>query len=230
MTLQGPRLGLLRALPLALLCAIASAQYASSGPPRPIRPPVIPPEAKDVAMKGEHVCLRGRPDANGRIQLDCAIGLRGDDDRFYDLVAADPTQIEMPEMQLRVRVTGKWVPYVVENPRYDVAGRIFYTKKEYLRGDPKSVTGTFVCFAPSAGAPPGTKCRNGIETAGRMKWGLESASFNALPAARMLKLGDRVSLTGDIVPDSFQDWVWWMGWDGLEGVLSVRTLQRVPPK
>jgi len=215
---------------LALACATANAQYASSGPLRPLRPPIIPPDAKDIALKGEHVCLRRRPDANGRVQLDCAIGFRGDDGRFYDLIAADPTQIEPPEMQLRARVTGKWVPFIVDDPRYDVAGRIYYMKTEYLHDDPKPVTGTFVCLAPVAGAPVGTECRNGIVTEGRMEWGLDRSSFDALPAARALKLGDRVALEAEIVRDMPTDWGWWATGDRLEGVLKVRSVKRLPAR
>jgi hypothetical protein len=63
-----------------------------------------------------------------------------------------------------------------------------------------------------------------------MRWGLESASLDALPAASTLKLGDRVSLTADIVRDTADDWIWWIGDNSIEGVLSVRTLQRLPSK
>jgi hypothetical protein len=217
-------------LALALACTTANAQYTSSGPPRILRPPIIPPNAKDFTLKGEHVCLRRRPDANGRVQLDCAIGFRGDDDRFYELIAANPTQIVPPEMQLRVRLTGKWIPMIVDDPRYDVAGRIFYVKKEYLYDEPKPITGTFVCLAPVAGAPIEMECRNGIVTDGRMEWGLDRSSFDALPAARTLTVGDRVSLKAEIVRDMPPDWTRWATGDRLEGVLKVRSVKRLPAR
>jgi hypothetical protein len=50
-----------------------------------------PANAKEIALKGERVCLQQRPDKNGRVTLDCAVGFRGDDDRFYGLRASSPS-------------------------------------------------------------------------------------------------------------------------------------------
>src|SRR5688572_30794966 len=80
-------------LATGLLGATASAQYSSRGQEaRPV-PPNIPANAKDIVLKGERVCLRRIPEPDGRVLLDCAIGLRGDDDQFYGLRAADPSRI-----------------------------------------------------------------------------------------------------------------------------------------
>jgi hypothetical protein len=221
---------LLTSLTAGLLCATASAQYSSRGPEVRLPPPSIPADAKDIVLKGEQVCLRRRPDPSGRVLLDCAIGLRGDDDRFYGLRAADPTRITaFPEMSSRVRVTGKLIPY--GSGAYEEAGQIVYTTIEPIASEPKPVAGTFGCLIPRAsGAPPVDKCRNVIKTDGGLYWGLDMASLEAIPAARGLASGDRISLEGDIVRDVPEDWRSWMSFwasDRIEGVLKVRTLKRL---
>jgi hypothetical protein len=67
-----------------------------------------PANAKEIALKGERVCLQQRPDKNGRVTLDCAIGFRGDDGRFYRLRASDPMRVEpFAAMNSRILVIGK---------------------------------------------------------------------------------------------------------------------------
>lgn len=218
-------------LTTAFLCATASAQYSSRGQEtRPV-PPNIPADAKDIVLKGERVCLRRIPEANGRVLLDCAIGLRGDDDQFYGLRAADPSRINaFPEMNVRVRVTGKLIPH--GGGRYEEAGQIVYFAIESIDGDPKPVTGTVTCLAPStATAAADAKCRSVIKTDRALYWGLDTASLTALPAAHGLAAGDRIALEGDIVRDVPDDWRAWMfdsAGESIEGVLKVRSLKRLP--
>jgi hypothetical protein len=227
-----PAMRLLISLTAGLLCTTASAQYNSRGSEVRVTPPIIPASARDIVLKGERVCLRRVPDPSGRIRLDCAIGLRGDDDQFYGLRSADPTRIGgFSEMNTRVRVTGKLIPH--GSGKYEEAGQIVYTAIESLGDEPKPVTGTFVCLPPtSSGAPPVDKCRNAIKTDRGLHWGLDMPSLAAIPAARGLAPGERISLEGDVVYSVPEDWHPWMFSDTnrMEGVLKVRTLKRATPR
>ena len=217
-------------LSVGCLCVTANAQYTSRGSEVRITPPNIPANAKDIVLKGEHVCLRRLPDESGRILLDCAIGLRGDDDQFYGLRAADPNRrTGFPEVNARVRVTGKLIPQ--SGNRYVEAGQIVYTSIESIADEPKPVTGTFVCVLPTAhGAPPVDKCRNAVKTDRGLYWGLDMQSLDAIPTARGLAQGDRISLEGEFVRQISEDWHPWMfpsETGSLEGVLKVRTLSKL---
>jgi hypothetical protein len=220
---------LLISLIVGLHCATASAQYTSRGSEVRLAAPTIPANAKDIVLKGEHVCLRRLPDPSGRVLLDCAIGLRGDDDQFYGLRPADPTRAAgFPQVNERVRVTGKLVPS--NGSGHVEAGQIIYTAIESIANEPKPVTGTFMClFPPASGAAPVDKCRNVVRTDRGLHWGLDMRSLDAIPTARGLASGDRISLEGDIVRDLPKHWHPWMfasDTERLEGVLKVRSVNR----
>jgi hypothetical protein len=196
-------------------------------------PPKIPADAKDIEIKGEYVCLRRLPDASGRVLLDCAIGLRGDDDQFYGLRAADPARRDgLPEVNARVRVTGKLIAQSAN--QYVEVGQIVHTSIEPIEDEPKPVTGTLMCLSPAAaGAPPVDKCRNVVKTDRGLYWGLEMSSLDAIPSARGLAAGERLSLEADIVRQLSADWYPWMfpsETRHMEGVLRVRTLKRLTPR
>lgn len=189
-----------------------------------------PAIARDIVIKGEQVCLRRLPDASGRILLDCAIGLRGDDDQFYGLRAADPARgAGFSELNVRVRVSGKLIPN--KSGEYVEAAQIVYASIQPIPGEPKPVTGTFICLSPRpAGAPPVDQCRNVIKTDRGLHWGLDMQSLDAIPAARGLAKGDRISLAADIVQDVPEEWHPWMFPSQavrIEGVLKVRSLKRL---
>lgn len=215
----------------ALFSATANAQYTSRGPERRVPAPNIPANAKDIVLKGEQVCLRRVPDESGRVLLDCAIGLRGDDDRFYGLRAANPSPDfrGFPELNVRVRVTGKLIPN--GSGEYVEAGQIVYASIEPIPGEPKPVTGTFMCLVPQPyGAKPIDNCRNVVKTERGLHWGLDMQSLDAIPAARGLAPGDRIALEGDIVHDLPEDWHPWMftsDAERIEGVLKIRSLKRL---
>ncbi|MET0533084.1 MAG: hypothetical protein ABW171_02575 [Steroidobacter sp.] len=211
------------ALGLLLICMTASAQYNSRGPEIRPTPPIIPANAKDIVLKGEQVCLRRLPDSSGRILLDCAIGLRGDDDQFYGLRSADPTRLSgFPEMNLRVRVVGKLIPH--GSGEFEEAGQIIYTTIAPI-DEPKAVTGTVVCLYPRApGSRSVKECRNVIKTDRGLRWGLDLSSLDA----RGLAPGDRISLEGDVVRNVPEDWHPWMflsDAERIEGILKVRSLK-----
>lgn len=223
---------LLVSLTAVLFSATATAQVTSRGPDVGVTHPSIPAHAKHIVLKGEPVCLRRMPDASGSIRLDCAIGLRGDDDQFYGLRAADPTRATgFPEMNARVRVTGQLIRN--SGGEHVEAGQIVYASIERI-ADAKPVTGTLMCVFPRAtGAPPVDECRNIIKTDRGLHWGLDMRTFNEIATTRGLAPGDRISLEGDIVHDLLEDWRPWLnpyGAERLEGVLKVRTLKRVTPR
>lgn len=215
-----------------LFSSTASAQVTSRGSDVGVTGPNIPAHAKHIVLKGEPVCLRRLPDASGSILLDCAIGLRGDDDQFYGLRAADPTRATgFPEMNARVRVTGQLIRS--SGGEYVEAGQIVYASIERI-ADAKPVTGTLMCVSPRAtGAAPIDECRNIIKTERGLHWGLDTRTFDAIAAARGLAPGNRISLEGDIARDVAEDWAPWLipyGAERLEGVLKVRTVKRVTPR
>lgn len=220
------------ALMAGLFTTTAYAQYTSRGAEARVTAPIIPANAKDIVLKGEQVCLRRVPDPSGRVLLDCAIGLRGDDDQFYGLRAANPSPDfrGFPELNVRVRVTGKLIPSA--SGAYVDAGQIVYASIEPIEGDPKPVTGAFMCLLPQPyGAAPVDKCRNVIKTDRGLHWGLDMQSLDAIPASRGLAPGDRISLEGDIVQNVPEDWHPWMFTseeeERIEGVLRVRSLKRL---
>jgi hypothetical protein len=220
-------------LTTGFLCASASAQYSSRGSEVRVPGPNIPADAKDIVLKGELVCLRRVPEPSGRVLLDCAIGLRGDDDQFYGLRAADPSRINsFPEMNARVRVTGKLIPQ--SGGRYEEVGQIVYATIESIDAEPKPVEGTFMCITPStSGAAAVAECRNVVKTDRGLYWGLDMPSLDAIPAARGLSPGDRVTLEADIlrnVPDDWHSWMSYFGRERIEGVLKVRHLTRPSPR
>jgi hypothetical protein len=221
------------ALIAGLFSAAIQAQNASRGPEARMRAPVIPANAKDIVLKGEQVCLRRVPDPSGRVRLDCAVGMRGDDDQFYGLRAADPNRAAgFSELNVRVRVTGKLIPF--GSGEYVEAGQIVYTSIDAISGDPKPVTGTFICFAPKPfGAPAVNQCRNVIKTDRGRIWGLDMQSLDVIPAARGLAPGERISVEGDIIRNLSEDWDPWMFTseaERMEGVLKVRSLKRPATK
>jgi hypothetical protein len=220
-------------LTAGFLCGTANAQYTSRGAETRVAAPIIPANAKDIVLKGEPVCLRRVPDESGRVLLDCAIGLRGDDDQFYGLRAADPNRTAgYSEVNARVRVTGKLIPH--GSGEYVEAGQIVYTSIESIADEPKPVTGTLICLtAKPVGTPPIAKCRNVIKTDRGLHWGLDPRSLDAIPTARGIAPGDRISLEADIVRNVPEDWHPWMftsDAERMEGVLRVRTLKKLRPR
>src|SRR5687767_6513056 len=90
----------IRALVATLTALVCLSAQANETTPR-----------EDFKLKGERVCLERRPDPSGRVLMDCAIGFRGDDDRFYGLRALDLSRITpFPSMNTRVVVTGAFIP------------------------------------------------------------------------------------------------------------------------
>lgn len=184
--------------------------------------------AGERIVTGERVCLPQIPDENGRVSLDCAIGLRGDDDHYYGLRAADPSKREpFPVMNERVLVRGRLVPG--GDGRYEIAGHILYTSIEPL-DEPKVVTGTLLCIEDQPVARSSTRCRSAIQTAGGRFWGLEASSFDEIANALALTPGMQIKVEGTILSPWPEDWrPWAYRWSPrqVEGVLEVKGAEAV---
>ena len=184
--------------------------------------------AGEWTIKGERVCLPQIPDENGRVYLDCAIGLRGDDDHYYGLRAADPSKREpFPATNQRVLVRGRFVPG--GDGRYEIVGDILYTSIEPL-DEPKVVTGTLLCLADEPGSPSSTRCRSAIQTAGGRFWGLEASSFDKVADALALTPGVQIKVEGTIIlpcPEDWHPWAYRWAPRHVEGVLEVKRAEAV---
>lgn len=221
------------ALLFAALCAAATAQYSnrSSSPEAGRGTSAATPRAevlpgRSIELKGERVCLRRRPDENGRILLDCAIGLRGDDDRFYGLVAASPDLRQpFPEMNSRVLVRGTFRSGA--GGSYEIVGDIAYTSIESI-DEPKRVSGKFMCIEHGVRGTPADGCKPVIETSGGLYWGLEQRSLEEHARSVRVTPGSLVNVEGDIVsnmPEAWHPWAWTSAPRRIEGLLLVRRLQ-----
>lgn len=232
-----PRPVALHVLLVALLCACADTQSSERSQSKDFTVlkagdaaaplPDNSVSGIEIELKGEQVCLRPKPTKDGRYPLVCAAGFRGDDDRFYGLRAADPTQMWSSPMARRVRITGKLVPS--KDSRYEESGLIVYTNIQAI-GDTKIVTGTFACLMH--GVPHITdanECKPIVKTDGGLYWGLE---LQALKRAGVpLADGDRLSLEAEILehaPDNWSAWASYWSRHRIEGVLHVTNLKRLP--
>jgi hypothetical protein len=159
--------------------------------------------------------------------LDCAIGLRGDDDQFYGLVAASPELRQpFPQMNSRVLVRGTFMPGA--SARYEIVGDIAYTSIQSI-DEPKRVTGKLLCIEHGAPNTPAHGCRSVIETKARLYWGLETVSLEEHTRSLALKPGDEIAVEGDIVsraPEDWHPWAWPSAPRRIEGLLLVRSVRK----
>lgn len=188
--------------------------------------------AEEVAMKGELVCERTKPDANGRVTLDCAPGFRGDDERFYALRPSQEVWGKaMDSIGTRVLVKGTLVR--APNPgRDEPSGLITYRSIEptYER---RRITGTVVCLTHDWAdtSPSDEECKPGLKSDLGLNWGLHPKSLEALGVT--VKAGDRIVIEAEPVQDVPEDWVR-SSWSNtpypLEAYLRVWMLERLPPR
>lgn len=185
---------------------------------------------REITVTGERVCLPSIPDEDGRIELSCAIGLRGDDDRYYGLRLADPSKRigPLPVINERVRVRGYFIPS--SDGRYEVAGDIVYTSIELI-DDPKVVVGTLLCIDErEADVSLAQRCRSAIQTAGGRFWGLEASSFDAIANELALTAGMRVEVEAELVSEWPTHWHPWASRGSprrVEGLLNVKQVRVV---
>jgi hypothetical protein len=183
---------------------------------------------KPISLKGERVCLQRKPDENGRVLLDCAIGFRGDDEQFYGLRAASPSVREpFPSMAERVVVTGQLIPGA--SAQYEESGLIVYESIRSIQ-EPKAVKGTVACVDHgNPGIAPSGECRLIVKTDGGLHWGLYAPSLESIELGRSLKAGDRISVEAEILWNMPQEWQPWAYTDAphrIEGLLRVQRLER----
>lgn len=182
----------------------------------------IPP-AGEISMKGERVCLPAIPDESGLVRLDCAIGLRGDDDNFYGLRLADLSKSQpFPVMYERVLVRGHFTPG--SDGAYEIVGDIVYTSIEPI-DDPKVIVGKLLCLeGGESDAVLSPQCRAAVETDRGRFWGLQM-STSSVPA---LTPGTRVKAEGTPMRELPEDWHPWVSRGAarrIEGVLEVARIE-----
>jgi hypothetical protein len=70
----------------------------------------LPPGEK-VTIKGKIMCLPHK-NMNGPISMECAIGLKGMDGKYYAVVDSDPTYAHMSQLPMNetVTITGTFQP------------------------------------------------------------------------------------------------------------------------
>jgi len=158
------------------------------------------------------------------VTLDCAIGLRGDDDRFYGLVAASPELRQpFPEMNSRVLVRGTFVPG--EGGRYEIVGDIAYTSIQSI-DEPKRVTGKYMCVEHGVPGTPAAGCKPIIASDGGLYWGLETISLEMHTRELSLTTGTELTIEGDLVssvPEAWHPWASMSAPRRIEGLLLVRS-------
>jgi hypothetical protein len=221
------RLATLLLLALLGVCARAHCAEHSQGDRAVL--PIDMAAGTDIEVKGDRVCLRRKPDKDGRIQLDCAIGLRGDDERFYGLRAADPTRIQPLSALHRIRVTGRLVPST--HSQFEESGVIVYTSIQPI-DDPKRVTGTFACRKHDLSTMKhADECKPIVATDRGLHWGLDRQALERMGIR--LTDGGRVSVEAELLQSVHESWHPWMcsgANNRIEGVLRVTRLQRLPAR
>lgn len=77
----------------------------------PLQPSVSVPDAGRIVVKGVMVCLPHK-NTSGPQTLECAYGLKDDENRYYALGDTDPTykNISGVPMNIRVEVEGEFTP------------------------------------------------------------------------------------------------------------------------
>lgn len=180
--------------------------------------------AGEISVKGERVCVPAIPDESGRVRLDCAIGLRGDDDNFYGLRLVDPSRSQpFPTINERVLVRGQFIPG--SHGAYGIVGDIVYTSIEPI-DDPKVIVGELLCIEERGSS--GEHCSPIIGTDRGQFWGLESRTSETSPDLSLLSPSTRVKAEGTVMrnmPERWHAWAMMGAPRRIEGVLEVERIE-----
>lgn len=165
----------------------------SGKPPRPAS--WIEGRGRSIIIKGERVCLRHRNP--GSLQTtECALGFRGDDERFYALSDPDPYHRNIMSMTaVRFQVTGTLWPSV--DDKYVNVGTIELREAKSI-DDPKTLVGEYVCLPEGVKTSERGNCAPGIKTRGGLYWAFYPVTDEL--RARLSKLaGDRLAVEGTVM-------------------------------
>ncbi len=182
-----------------------------------------------ITLTGERVCLQRRAEKDGRVLMDCVIGLRGDDERFYGLRSVDPSRIEpFPTMNTRVLVTGTFLPS--SGDTFEIVGDILYESIDST-DDPKRVTGKLLCVNHDAPRLPRAEaCKMIVQTPGGLFWGLQAHPSGTAAQWEMLRPGMIIEAEGEIFSAAPLDWHSWASLGAprrIQGVLAVKNIKRI---
>ena len=208
----------------------AGSQGYASGPNLPARRPSnwVDGQGKEITIKGEQICLK-RANRSGRQTLSCAIGFRGDDEKFYGLRDSDPQYRNTASGGTRKQITGTLWPSL--SSEYVESGTI-EVREAIAIDDPKVLMGEYACL-PWGPQPQGSPqdCTAGIKTRGGFYWAFYSLSAESRGVLSRLKVGDSIEVAGTF--ESYVDepaWMrLWRNHPAIEGALRVTSLKRGSP-
>jgi len=148
---------------------------------------------RPITIKGEIVCLKHRNPGSSQT-LECAIGFRGDDEKFYGLYNAHPYTIY--GLTGRVQITGTLWPSVSD--RYIDTETIEVRDSKRI-DDPKALVGEYVCLPKVAEPSKPDVCAPGIKTRGGFYWVFYPGTAELRAQLSNLAAGDRLAVKGAVL-------------------------------
>ena len=154
-------------------------------------------QIRDITIRGEKVCLKRR-NQSGSQRLNCAVGFRGDDERFYGLRDTDPSYRNISGANgIRMQITGTLWPSMTDE--YVEVG-IIEIREAKRTDDPRVLVGKYVClpFSGSPEMPRYSVCAVGIKTRGGLYWALENFPPYSRETNYRLRVGDQITVEGEV--------------------------------
>jgi len=187
---------------------------------------------RPITIKGERVCLKHR-EQGGPQTLECAMGFRGDDEKFYGLHDTSPyywRTIGRPG-GVRFQITGTLWPSSAPDRYVDVEGIIEVREAKRI-DDPKALVGEYVCLPEVAQPSKPSDCAPGIKTPGGFYWAFYPLTAELRARLSELAVGDRLAVEGAVVGSAREeDWSrLWRTHPDIEAALQVMSLNVDAPK
>lgn len=154
-------------------------------------------QGRPITIKGEGVCLKHR-NPKGPQTLECAMGFRGDDEKFYGLYGInlrDWIEARTPIIGSRVQITGTLWPSTSD--KYVDTETIEVQDSKPIN-DPKALAGEYVCLPEQAETSKPTDCTPGIKTRGGFYWMFYPVTTELRAQLSNLAAGDRLAVEGTI--------------------------------
>jgi hypothetical protein len=225
--MRGIFLAFVASLGIAPLGLVSAQDYAV-GPNLPAKRPSqwIEGQGREITLKGEQTCLKQRNRA-GRQLLSCAIGFRGDDEKFYGLRDTDPQYRNVSGPGHRKQITGTLWPALSDE--YIEEGIIEIRKAIPIDDDPKILVGEYACLPTRAKPPPNHRdCTKGIQTRSGFYWAFYTVAPEAREPLAALALGDPIEIKGTVATYvAEENWtLLWRNHPEIEAALRVTGVKR----
>ena len=152
---------------------------------------------RPITIKGETVCLKHR-NPIGPQTLECALGFRGDDEKFYGLYGInlrDWIEARTPTTGARVQITGTLWPSISD--KYVDTETVEVQDSKPIN-DPKALVGEYVCLPERAETSKPNDCAPGIKTRGGFYWMFYPVTTELRAQLSNLAPGDRLVVEGTI--------------------------------